>query len=76
MTPNDSKSYLAYLNKLVDQYNNTYYHSNGKKAINIDYSALTEKIETNSKTPKFMAELQLLSTIIFLIKVTLKIGQE
>ena len=53
MTPNDSKSYLAYLNKLVNQYNNTYYHSNGKKAINIDYSALTEKIETNSKTPKF-----------------------
>ena len=24
MTGNDSKSYLGYLNKLVDQYNNTY----------------------------------------------------
>ena len=27
MTANDSKSYLSYLNKLVDQYNNTYQHS-------------------------------------------------
>ena len=27
MTANDSKSYLPYLNKLVDQYNNTYHHS-------------------------------------------------
>ena len=53
MTPNDSKSYLAYLNKFVNQYNNTYYHSNGKKAIYTDYSALIEKIKTNSKAPKF-----------------------
>ena len=53
MTANDSKSYLSYLNKLVDQYNNTYHHSINKKPINADYSALTEKIETNSKAPKF-----------------------
>ena len=26
MTPNDSQSYLPYLNKLLDQYNNTYHH--------------------------------------------------
>ena len=45
MTANYSKSYLPYLNKLVDQYNN--------KPINSDYSALTEKIETILKTPKF-----------------------
>ena len=25
LTANDSKSYLGYLNKLVDEYNNTYY---------------------------------------------------
>ena len=55
MTANDSKSYLSYLNKLVDQYNNTYHHSINKKSINADYSALTEKIETNPKTPKFKA---------------------
>ena len=53
MTTNDSKSYLSYLNKLVDQCNNTYHHSINKKTINADYSALTEKIETNPKAPKF-----------------------
>ena len=47
------KSYLSYLNKLVDQYNNTYHHSINKKPINGDCSALTEKIVTNPKTPKF-----------------------
>ena len=41
MTANDSKSYLPYLNKLVDHYNNTYHHSIDKKPINADYSALT-----------------------------------
>ena len=53
MTANDSKSYLPYLNKLVDQYSNTYHHSIGKKPINADYSALTEKSETNPEAPKF-----------------------
>ena len=53
MTSNDGKSYLSYLNILVYQYNNTYHHSLNKKPINVDYSALTEKIETNSKAPKF-----------------------
>ena len=53
MTANDSISNLTYLNKLVDQYNNTYHRSTGEKPINADYSALTEKIETNPQTPKF-----------------------
>ena len=51
MTVNDSKSYLSYLNKLVDQSNNTYHHSISKKPINTNYSAVTEKTETNSKSP-------------------------
>ena len=38
-TGNDSKSYFIHLNKLVDQYNNTYHHSINKKPINADYSA-------------------------------------
>ena len=42
MTANDSKSYLGYLNKLVDKYNNTYYYSVGKKPIHANYSALIE----------------------------------
>ena len=53
MIDNDSKSYLPYLNKLVDQYNNTYHHSINKKFINADYSALTENIKTNSIAHKF-----------------------
>ena len=53
MTANDSKSYLPYLNKLVDQYNNTYHHFINKKPINADYSVLTENIESNPKAPKF-----------------------
>ena len=52
MTPNDSKFYLLYLNKLVDQSNNTNHHSINNKPINADYSALTEKIKTNPKAPK------------------------
>ena len=43
MTANDSKSYLPYFNKLVDQYNNTYYHFINKKPTNAGYSALNEK---------------------------------
>ena len=44
------------MNKLVDQYNNTYHHSINKKPINADYSTLTEKIETNPKAPKFKVD--------------------
>ena len=43
MTANGSKTYLLYLNELVNQYNNTYHHSTKKKPINSDYFALTEK---------------------------------
>ena len=43
MTANDSKSYLSYLNKLVDQQNNTYHYSTGKKPIDANYSALNKK---------------------------------
>ena len=30
MTANGNKSYLSYLNKLIDEYNNTYHHSINK----------------------------------------------
>ena len=69
----DSKSYLGYFNKLVDEYNNTYYHSIDKKTIDTDYSALPEEIETNPKSPKTL-ESGLLSTSIFLAKATQRIG--
>ena len=41
------------MNKLLQQYNNTYHHLISKEPINADYSALTENIEKNSKAPKF-----------------------
>ena len=53
MTGNDNKSYLPYLNKLVDQYNNTYHHSINEKPINADCSALAHEIKTNHKALKF-----------------------
>ena len=34
--------YIPYLNKLVDQFTNTYHYN--KKSIDFDYSGLTEKI--------------------------------
>ena len=51
MTANNSKSYLAYLNKLVDQNNDTYHHSNGKNLLMMIIE--TKKIETNHKASKF-----------------------
>ena len=49
----NSRSYLYYLDKLTDKYNNTYHCSIGKNPINGDYSALSEEIETIPKAPKF-----------------------
>ena len=53
ITAHDNKSYLPYLNKLVNQYSNSYYHSINKKPINANYSTSTEKTKTNHKAPKF-----------------------
>ena len=50
---NYSKLYLEYLYKLIYEYISTYHLSISKKVINPDYSALNEKIGTNSKVPKF-----------------------
>ena len=53
MTTDGCKSYLAYLNKLVDEYDTTYHHSIRKKYFDADYSPLIEEIESTHKTPKF-----------------------
>ena len=58
MTANLTKSYLLYLNKIVDQYSNIYHHSVIKKPINADYYALTEKIETNYKAQILIIKLK------------------
>ena len=78
MTSNNSKSYLLYLNNLVDQYNNTYHNSINKKPINVEYSALTEKIETNHKAPKFKVndKVRITKHKNILLNVPLKISQK
>ena len=53
MTANDSKSYIPYMNKLVDKYNNTYNHSFNKKPINVDFYCSAGNIESNPKAIKF-----------------------
>ena len=53
MTANDSKSYLGYLNKLIDECNDTYHRSISRKAIDVDHSALTKEIQKNPKANKF-----------------------
>ena len=70
ITANDSKSYLPYLNKLVDQYIDTYYNSINKKPINADYSVLTENNESNPKAPKFNINdrVRYISIRIYLVK--------
>ena len=47
---NNKIHYVVCLNKLVDEYNNSYHHAIGKNPTNADDSALTEK---NSKLHKF-----------------------
>ena len=43
----------SYLNKLVDQYSNTYHYSIGKRPINADYFAWSKGIESSHKALKF-----------------------
>ena len=69
MIANNGKSYFPYLNKLVDQCNDTYHHSINKKPNNADHSALTEKIETKHKAPKFKVNDRVR---IFLVKIITK----
>ena len=66
------------MNKLIDQYNNTYHHSINKKPINTDNSTFTEKLKLIIKllNLNLMIESELLSIGILLVNVTLKIGQE
>ena len=41
------------MNKLVDQYDNIYHCSIGKKLVDSDYSGLTEEIKSSHKVAKF-----------------------
>ena len=69
MTANNKRSYLSYLNKLVEEYKNTYHYSIGKKPIDANYSAFTVEIESSHKAPNLnlVIDSELLS-----VKITLK----
>ena len=64
------------MNNLVDEYNNTYHRSSGRKPIYADYSALTGETESSHKAPNLMLKKKsrLLTTRIFLVEVTPKIS--
>ena len=69
MAANDKKSYLCYLNKIVDECNNTYHCSITKKPIDANYSALTEIRQIlKLLNLKLVIESWLLSMIMFLAK--------
>ena len=75
MTANDKESYLSYLNKLVDEYSNTYDCFISKEPVDADYSAL---IIFFILLKKFDRVIKLLNVItkIFPAKVTPKIRQK
>ena len=78
MTTNETISHLTYLNKLVDQYNNTYYHSIGKNLLMLIILLWLKKLRQILKllSLKLMIGSELPSLRTFLVKVTLKTGQE
>ena len=53
MIANDNKSFVGYLNKLVNEYNNSFHSSSGKNPVDANYSSLTEKNESGHKASKF-----------------------
>ena len=65
------------MNNLVDEYNNTYHRSSGRKPIYADYSALTGETESSHKAPNLMLKKKsrLLTTRIFLTEVTTNISR-
>ena len=52
------------------------HNSIGKKPVDANYSAMSEKIETKSKSSKFKVDdrVRITKSTIFLAKVTLKVG--
>ena len=56
ITAGNKKCYLGYLNKLVEEYNDTYHDSIGHKPVYADYSTLPGKTTTNSKSREFQLD--------------------
>ena len=78
LTVSDNKSFLGYLNELVDKCNNTYQRSIGKTLWILIILLWLNRMNLFIKLLilKLVIVLQLLSTRIFLAKIKLKIGKE
>ena len=78
MTGNDSQSYLGYLSKLLDEYNNNYRYFTVIDLLMLIILLWLKKLSRVIKllNLKLVIESELLSTEIFLGKFTPKIGQE
>ena len=78
MTAHNSKSYLAYLNKLIDQYNNTYHHFIYKNLLMLIILLSLKKLSRILRLLNFrlMIESELPNIRIFWVKIITKIGQE
>ena len=66
------------MNKLVDQYDNMYHCSIGKKLVDSNYSGLTEEIKSSHKVAKFTIgdKVRITNYKNFSIKVTPNVGKE
>ena len=59
LIPNNSKSDLVYLNKLMNQYNNTYCLSIDKNLLMMIILIKLKKFKINPKAPKFKVDEEL-----------------
>ena len=66
------------MDKIVDEYNNTDHCSIGKKSLDSNCFALTEKVELRHKTPKFKIgdRVRIAKDSNFLAKITIKNSQK
>ena len=56
MAANNGESYIDYLNKFVDKYNNTYHRSINNIHVGVNHSALNKGIESNKLSLKLVIE--------------------
>ena len=61
---------------IIDEYNNTDHNSFGKKPVDADYSAMSEKTKSKSLKLKADDRVRITKSIILLAKVATKIGRK
>lgn len=64
MPANNNKSYIGHSNKLVDEYNDTYHRSSGKKRTNNILHILHLNIFTEGDTDNLSKEIFLIDSVL------------